>query len=268
MDTRIKNIIGIASFFAILFVIWGTYSYMTTYRLMSPRTFSVSGEGKVVAIPDIAKFTYTIITEGDKNLASSQEINAKQSEKVNAFLKNGSVKKEDIRTASYNVEPRYKYYDCIVRPQPAIYPGSVVTSSSACLPPEIIGYTVSITTEVKVRDLAKVGDLLSGTVKNGANSVSQLTFSLDDPDNAQNKARAEAVAKARAKAIAVAKAGGFRLGKLISINEGYAGPYYGRTYAEKAVTFDAMGSMPAPVPAIEAGSEDVIVNINLQYEIR
>ena len=53
-----------------------------------------------------------------------------------------------------------------------------VARPDVCPPSEIIGYTVEQGVEVKVRDFAKVGDILAGVVENGANSTSQLYFTI------------------------------------------------------------------------------------------
>lgn len=140
-------------------------------------------------------------------------------------------------------------------------------STSPCLPPEISGYTVQQSVSVKARDFTKVGSMLADVVTSGANSVSQLNFTMDDPTEVQSQARAEAIQKAKVKAKSIAKAGGFRLGKLLSIEEGGIAPmYYG--YGMGGIEKQSLDSMAAPAPAIEAGSQEVKVNVTLRYEIR
>ena len=106
---------------------------------------------------------------------------------------------------------------------------------------------------------------MSGVVENGANTVSSLQFTIDDAAKVQSEARAEAIQKAKEQAIAIADAGGFRLGKLLSIDEGnYPQP----------MSFNDMGggyagvSMKAAPPIIQPGSQDISVSVTLRYEIR
>ena len=108
--------------------------------------------------------------------------------------------------------------------------------------------------------------LLSGVVVSGANSVSELNFTIDDPTSLQNQARAEAIRKAREKAKSIAKAGGFSLGKILSINE--SGDYPPQPYLG-SFKKEALGvGSPVPTrPIIEPGSQEIIVNIDLVYEI-
>jgi hypothetical protein len=104
-------------------------------------------------------------------------------------------------------------------------------------------------------------------VKEGANSVSQLSFTLDDPSSVKNEARDKAITQARAKAEMIAGSGGFTVGRLLSIDEGGASPIYYES-AMKSASYGMGGGIAAPAPTIEAGSQDVTVNVTLRYEIK
>lgn len=140
------------------------------------------------------------------------------------------------------------------------------TAGKVCPPAEIVGYSVQQGVTVKVRDFNITNKLLSGVVENGANSVSEIQFALDNPTEVENQARAEAIAKAKEKAKGIAEAGGFELGRLLEISESSGGytPYYSRT-----AMMDMAGSKEATVaPTIEAGSEEINISVSLKYEIR
>ncbi|MFA5172948.1 MAG: SIMPL domain-containing protein [Candidatus Paceibacterota bacterium] len=256
MSEAVKKYLGWAGIFALILVGYSSYKYASVYdrSISSPRSFSVTGEGKSVVIPDVAEFSFSVITEGGKEVADLQ---SKNTEKVNAaiaFLKESGIEAKDIKTEGYGINPRYKNNDYRVL-------------SSSSLPPEIVGYTITQTVSVKVRDFSKTGDILSGVVKAGANSVSSLSFTIDDPTVAQNEARKEAIEKAEKKAKEMAKAAGFRLGDLVSINDSNYYPYYAKTMSASSY---GMGEDIAleSAPIIEAGSQEVTVNVNLVYEIR
>lgn len=254
MTEKIKNYLGIAIIIAILVVAGSAWKYVRYFgQSIEPssfRSFAVTGEGKVVAIPDVAQFSFSVITEGGKDITKLQKENTDKVNRAISFVKSNGVEAKDIKTSGYNLSPRYQNYSC-------------PREGGVCPAPEIVGYTITQTVEVKVRDFGKVGEILGGVVENGANSVSQLNFTIDDPTTVQNDAREEAIVKAKNKARSIAKAGGFSLGRLLSIDEGYSPvPYYRSDVGygallEKAVT-----------PTIEPGSEDVTVNVTLRYEIR
>ena len=271
MSESVKNYLGIAAAAILLIFAYAAMSYVNSYsQSIEPsafRSFTVSGEGKITAIPDVAQFTFSIITEGGKDpegkqasygagIAKLQKENTEKGNKIIGFIKSQSVEDKDIKTQNYNLEPRYQYFNCY---QP------MDGKSKSCPPPEIVGYTIRQTVSIKVRDFAKIGDILAGVVENGANFVSQLSFEIDDIDKIKNQAREEAIKKAKEKAESIAKAGDFRLGKLLSIEEeGFAPtPYY-----LKNMELSPMDAGGLPSPTIEPGSQEVTVNIVLKYEIK
>lgn len=255
LSDRTRGLLGWAIIIAVLLIGFSAWSYARTYsRSIEPtafRSFSVSGEGKVVAKPDIATFTYGVVSEGGTDIAALNKENTDRGNKIISFLKGEGVEDEDVKTEEYNISPRYQNSFCRV---------------GACPPPTIVGYTVTQSVSVKVRDFDKIGAILSGAVERGANNVSQLNFTIDDPVGVENEARAKAIAEARAKAEMVAKAGDFSVGRLLGIDEGGFRPYY----AEKAIqtmSFDSAMGSALPAPSIEPGSQDVVVTVTLRYEI-
>ena len=258
MNDKIKAYVGAMLVVALAVASYGVLVYVQAYaKNVNPsgyRSFSVTGEGKAVAVPDVAQFNFSVITEGGRDIATLQKTNTDKVNKALDFVKGQGVDSKDISTQSYEVQPRYQYSSC--------YTGT-------CPPPQIVGYTVQQSVEVKVRDFGKIGNLVSGVVDNGANQVSQLTFTVDDPAAVQDQAREEAIQKAQAKARAVARSGGFGLGDLLSIDEGYnyPQPYYAYGMGGSEIKSDvSIGGGNAP--AIEPGSQDVVITVTLRYEIR
>jgi len=256
MSDKIKNYLGVAIIISVLISAYSASSYVGSYsKAIQPssfRSFSVQGEGKTVIVPDIAEFNFGVITEGGKNLADLQKENTDKANKAIEFVKSNGVETKNIKTKNYNITPRYKNFYC------------VNSSTGECPPPEIVGYAINQTVGVKVKDFEKIGGIIAGVVKNGANSISDLTFKIDDPTQAENDARKEAISKAKEKAKAVAEAGGFRLGRLLSIDESNNQPvFYGLEAVGKGG--DA-GIYPSPV--IEPGSQEIIISVFLRYEIQ
>lgn len=264
MNDRVKSAQGIAIAIAVIVVAGAAWSYAGSYassiQPSSFRSFAVSAEGKVVGVPDVASFSFSVVTEGGKDLATLQTTNTEKVNTAIAFLKEKNIDAKDIKTAQYSVEPRYQYYNCA-------HPESSVTP---CPPADIVGYTVTQSVAVKIRDFSIVGDTLAGVVKSGANTVSQLLFMVDDPTVLETQARTEAIAKAEAQAEAIARAGGFSVGRLLSVDEngGYT-PVYRTAFDSMEAAYGKGGGPAAvPAPAVEAGSQDVRVSVTLRYEIR
>lgn len=250
---NLKDYLMLAGIVALLVVSFSVFSYAGTYSdSMMMRSFSVSGEAKITASPDIAEFDFGVVTDGDQDVAKVQESNTTKMNKVISFLKEQGVDAEDIKTNNYNLDPRYQYYSC--------------RAGGVCPPATIVGYTVRQNATVKVRDFSKISPLLSGVVKNGANTVSQMRFTFDDKDKLLGQVKGEAVKNAQAKALAMSKTAGFRLGKLLTI-EDYYSPY-------SAVPMglgggpDMMMAKSSVAPVIEPGTQDLSASVILRYAIR
>src|SRR3989344_5190903 len=190
-----------------VFLIASTNQVLNTAT--TTNTVSFSGEGKVVAKPDIAKVSLSIVTDALTSKAAQDE-NSKKSKTVTDYLKKQNINDKDIKTTGYNIYPQYKY------PQ---YGGQ----------PTITGYQVNQSMEVKIRDLDKVSDILDGVVSAGANQVNQFGFEIDDPEELQAEARKKAIDDAKKKADELEDQLGIDLGKIVNFSEntgGYPIPIY------------------------------------------
>lgn len=267
MNQTIKNILSGAIALTVLLLGYAAISYVNYYgKSIQPssfRSFSVTGSGKATAIPDIAEFTFEVITQGGMDVSSLQLKNTEAANKVINFVKSEGVAEKDIKTEYYNVDPRYQTYNCRINP---VIPNTSANSvAESCPPPSIVGYTITQSVSVKIRDFSKIGDIMGGVVTNGANQVGSLSFTVDDITKVQAQARAEAIAKAKAQAEEVASAGGFKLGRLLNIQEGY-NPYPVYKTLNAAAQM-SVSSVATPSPSIQAGSQEIDVSVTMQYEI-
>jgi len=252
----------LAAAFLVLMVAF-YYASSTIKNLQSARDYgtfqlSVSGEGTVYVSPDIATLNLTVRTEAAllKNASSD---NTDKNNRLIAFLKSKSVDAKDIKTTSYNVTPQYQYDS---RPCPLVGPGSACPPQQ---PPKIVGYEVSNSVEAKIRNLDMVGPILDGAVAAGANEISGPNFTVDDPNKAQEEARALALSQAKAKAETLAHGMGVHLVKISGFSEGGSGPiYYG---LGKGMSAD-MAPAPAAPSTIEPGQNQVKVNVTVTYDAK
>jgi uncharacterized protein len=216
------------------------------------RTFSVEGEGTIDVKPDVAKFSVSVLSEGGKDVGALQSANTEKMNRVTAFLRETGIEERDLKTEEYTLEPRYDYPNCV--------------GLAVCPQPTIAGYRLNQALRVTVRSTEVLGDLLSGVVANGGNSVSQVVFTVEDEDEAKALARKEAITKAEEKALRIAADAGFSIGKLVSIYEtpvilGYGGD------SEMALRGQGGGGMGA-APAIQPGTNETKVTVTMTYEIR
>src|SRR3989338_2971916 len=195
MNSIIKNIFGGVAVVLLLVLMYVTTTWVTSYaKSHEPstyRSFSVSAEGKVVAVPDVAEFSFTVITNGGRDISKLQKENTEKVNSAIEYVKGFDVDEKDIRTTRYSIDPRYTNYSCPEQGGP-------------CPPSEITGYSIRQSVQVKVRNFDNAGKIIAGVVYHGANSVSQLSFMIDDVTVYQDQARAEAIGKAQQKAKMIA----------------------------------------------------------------
>lgn len=217
-----------------------------------PATITVEGTGEVVAIPDIATFSFAVEAEAE----TADEAQGESAESINgiiSYLEESGVAENDIETTSYNLYPRYTFTE------------RICPAGSFCPPGERVqdGFTVSQRVSVKVRDTEQAGALISGVGERGATNISSLDFTIDDTEALEAEARSEAIANARAEAETLAEDLGVQIVKLTSYYEN--APTRGmdsRFMAVEEASFDV------PTPNLPAGEEKTMVTVNVTYEVR
>jgi len=211
-------------------------------------TIVVSDTGEVYAKPDLALLNFMVINE-DEDVAQAMAENTERMNSVIKEMKSQGVEEKDLKTASYNIYPRYEY----IKDNFGYSTGKRV----------LAGYEVFQSLEVKVRDLDKIGLLIEKGIASGANDVGNLQFTIDNQDELKKQARQLAIEKAKAKAQDLASQLGVGLGKITSFSENYYLPYYGtRDFAMEG----GMGGA-GEAPDIETGENKISVSIVITYEI-
>jgi uncharacterized protein YggE len=239
MDKTLKITIIVGILIFSFSTLWFVYEYSKSKPVL--RTFSVSGEGKEIVIPNIAEIRIGVVSEG-KDLTELQKENSEKMNKIINFLKEKGIDEKDIQTENYLVSPKYDYS----KP-----------------PYKIVGYTINQDLKVKVRDLSKIGEILSQAINYGANKVSGPNFAVDDKEVYLEKAREKAIKNAKEKAEKIAKSAGFRLGKIISIIE--SSPFEPIPVMLKEM---GTGGPLTSQPQIEPGSQEIKVQVTITYEIK
>lgn len=199
---------------------------------------TVEGQGSAFGEPDIALLTLGVEssapTVSDARAQASVSMDA-----MLAALKQGGVADEDVQTTRFSVQPHYDFTE----PRQ-----------------EITGFTVSNIATVKIRDIDKAGGLIDSAVEAGGNNarVESLSFTIDDPESLESKAREDAMSDAKSKADALAKAGGIDLGEPRSISEdGGVMPV-----AFDAAAYQSTESAPT---SIEVGELEVQISVSVVY---
>lgn len=214
-------------------------------------TITISASGEVFAKPDLAITNFSVVTEA-KTVGQALAENTQKMNAVISSIKNEGALDKDLKTTSFNIFPRYEFQ----KAEPELYP----------YPPGkrvLVGYEVSQSLQVKIRDLTKVGRVIEKAAAAGANQVGDLQFTIDKEDDFKSQARKQAIDKAKVKAKELTDSLGVRLGRVTSFSEGFSGPiFFGLKEMMAAPT-------PAPgVPQIETGENKIEVQVTINYEIK
>lgn len=161
-------------------------------------SLSVSGHGSVQGVPDQATIALGVTTHATA-AQEAQETNASASQRIRAALAAFDLEARDIQTQNYHFGPEYSYEDA--------QRGT------------ILGYTVNHTLLVRIEDITRIGEIIDAALANGANNVTDLTFSIRDPRALRQEALTSAVKDAREKAEIMARAMGKRIVGVISVSE-------------------------------------------------
>ena len=212
-------------------------------------TLTVTGTGHLAVAPDTAFVTFGMETSG-KSLAEAQRQNNLVMSKVMERLRELQIEKERIQTSSFTVSPQYK-------------PPSKRPADAPPTPPEIIGYMVSNTVTVEVRNTEKVAAVIEESLAAGANHFQGLRWALRDEQQAKLSALKQAAARAREKATALSEALKVKLVRLISANEGSHVVRPAPHAPRSMMAMDAGGSEPP----IFSGEMKVEATVTLIYEI-
>ncbi len=207
-------------------------------------TITVDGMGKISATPDLAQIDLGVQTEG----ATVKDIQTQNTQKMNAIIKavkSLGVEEKDIQTSNYSISPKIDWSN-----------GKQ----------NVTGYIVAQNVTVKVRNLDKVGDVVSQAGTLGANQVGGIQFTIDDPTGLQAQARAKAIDDARKKAEALASQLGLTIVKVVTFSEvGNNRPVPMPMYASKDMM--AAGEVAPVAPSIQSGSMDVMSNVNVTFQV-
>lgn len=224
---------------------WNAYAehYKIGIAARDRDVITVSGQGKVKTTPDIARLNLGVQTDA-ATVKAAQTDNTKKMNAIIEAVKALGVAKEDVTTENYSVYPKLEWKDGVS---------------------SIVGYTVSQNVSVKVRDLDKVGDILTKAGELGANQIGGIDFTLDEPKALQAEARGKAIEDAESKADALAKQLGLTIVKVVSFSESFGSPPPMPYFAKD---MGALALEAAPAPTIEPGQQEVVSSVNVTYEVR
>jgi uncharacterized protein len=204
-----------------------------------PPAISATGEATVSVPPDQAQIDGGVTSDAKTAREASDANNAAMG-KVLLALKGAGIDEKDYQTSRLSLQPQY--------------------APNRSGPSPVVGYRASNRVTVKLRDVAKVANIVDVLVGAGANELGGINFMVSQASKLLDDAREKAIADARRKAEIYAKAAGVTLGEPLNISEeGGSGPPVFRS------------KMAAPMAAgapVAQGEETLSVSVSVSWAIK
>ena len=244
MQITIRMGVCIALTLFLLTGVWGIHKYLDNTQ--ERPTLSFTGTGEYFITNSVAEITVSF-SSVQQNVSAARDTVAAQAQNAYTALTRHDIADKDMQTIAYTVRPEYRYNNTET--------------------PKLIGYRVSHTTTITVRNTENVSAVLTDLTNLNPETIDGPVFTPCDDDRkyAENVAAIKAIYDAKKRAHKIARLSDFRLKKITHINlyEDNPSPYRKLEYATAA--FDS-GTQSKPIP-IHRGERRVQKSAVITYEI-
>jgi uncharacterized protein YggE len=249
----------------------------------------VNGSGKATGNPDLGIIILSVEALAD-TASEARGAAAVAIDQTIAVLKSNKIEDRDMQTSQFSISPRYTTQE-VTRCSGVSREIEPVANPSIGMPapgsPDVveiigvqekegnecrvefervlIGYQVTNTLTIKVRDLNNIGNVIDEASEAAGDliRVSRVSFTIEDTKPLQNEAREEAIADLLTKAATMAGLAGVELGQLVYLTESGGGVPQSFAKIESAAAFGFADSSTS----ILAGELDVSVNVQAVFGI-
>lgn len=198
---------------------------------------SVSGEGKIKAIPDQVFISIAVETKGT-NATDVKKQNDTTIEKVLQFITKFKVPKSDVQTKSVSLNPQYDYEK------------------------KKRNYNATQTIEILLKNISQYDALMEGLVDAGINRINSVEFKTSKLTEYQSEARKLAMKEAKLKAEDYVSVLGQKVGKAITITDNTQNYYPQPMYAMKTM---AMDQAESPRETLAIGEINITATVNVSF---
>ncbi len=198
---------------------------------------SVSGEGKIKAIPDQVFISIAVETKGT-NATDVKKQNDTTIEKVLQFITKFKVPKSDVQTKSVSLNPQYDYEK------------------------KKRNYNATQTIEILLKNILQYDALMEGLVDAGINRINLVEFKTSKLTEYQSEARKLAMKEAKSKAEDYVSVLGQKVGKAITITDNTQNYYPQPMYAMKTMAMDQAESTKE---TIAIGEINITATVNVSF---
>jgi uncharacterized protein YggE len=211
-----------------------------------PNTLFVAADGKFETAPDTAVIQFNISAQAD-SAKDAYDQAAKAAEATRQILRSNGIDPKSAEVGFFSVNPMYDWKN----PKH-----------------KVIGYQVTTSVSLKLKDFSKIGPITQQLADVDVSGSQSLSYTLENIDEAKNKAVADAYRRARASAQALATASGRTLGELsyasVDTFENIRVP---SLLSRRAMPM-AMAATPAPTEEFTPQNITVTSHVNAMFVLK
>lgn len=160
---------------------------------IQPNTIYVGADGKFESVPDTALVQFNISAQADTSKEAYEKA-GRAAERIRQILKSNGLDPKLAEVGFYSLDPVYDWRKPTRK---------------------LIAYRVSTSVSIKLKDFSKVGPVLQQFADVEGSENQSLSYTLENLDEAKQKAVQDAFQRARASAQTVAQTSGRGLGDLV-----------------------------------------------------
>jgi uncharacterized protein YggE len=214
---------------------------------------TVSGQAEVRVPPDEIVFTLSVESVDKDMLVAKNKTDASIRE-ILAIARRNGVKDEDVQTSYISVEPKYNVDDLDYEARRGVKR-------------EFVGYQVSKTVVVRLREIPRFDALLSDVLKAGVTRVRNVEFRDSQVRRHRDQARAMAIKAAQQKARLLAGEIGQTIGPAYSITES-SGDFTPRTMTQNVSSVGGMLADRDSESAIAPGLISITAQVTVSFRLQ
>jgi uncharacterized protein len=210
-----------------------------------PNSVYVGADGKFESAPDTALLQFNISAQDDKS-PTAYEHASQQAEQVRQVLRSNGIEPKAASIGFFSVQPVYEW-----KPKQ-----------------RVIGYRVTTDVTLKLKDFSKIGPITQQLAEANVSETQTLTYTLENIDEAKNKAVEDAYRRARNSAEALARASGRAVGELSYASvDTFENPRFPVPRMAHAMAMKAEAS-PAPTEEFTPQNVTVTAHVNALFNLK
>jgi uncharacterized protein YggE len=210
-----------------------------------PNTVYVGADGKYETAPDTAVLQFNVSVQEESAQAAYQHA-TKDVEQVRDVLRTNGIEPKAATIGFFSVQPAYEWKNGRQKP---------------------IGYRVTTDVTLKLKEFSKIGPIIGQLADTNVSESQSLNYTLENMDEAKNKAVEDAYRRAHNSADALARASGRTLAELSyasvdTFDNQRVFPHMARAMAA------APSAVPAPTEEFTPQNVTLTAHVNAVFNLK